>query len=92
MNGGTLWNQDYQGVNRKPEFGVDGSRTAEPSSKVFAAFGARRGLLSTTRSLRLDAGRLHDRQQPYFLSIAEGLDLGWRGRPRRGAKIGVARG
>jgi hypothetical protein len=66
MNGGTLWNQDYRGVNRKPELGVDGSRTAEPSSKVFAAFGARRDLLSTTRSRRLDAGRLHDRQEQYF--------------------------
>jgi len=72
--------------------GVDGSRTAEPSSKVLAAFGARRDLFSTTRSFRLDAGRLHDRQQPYFLTIAEGLDLGRRGRPGRGAKIVVARG
>jgi len=40
---------------------------------VFAAFGARRDLFSTTRSFRLDAGRLHDRQQPHFLSIAECL-------------------
>src|SRR6266581_6727038 len=53
-----------------------------------AGYGRRR---STTPSLRLDAGRLHDRQQPYFLSVAEGLDLGRRGRPGRGAKIGVAR-
>jgi hypothetical protein len=68
--------------------GVEGSRTAEPSSKVFAAFGARR----TTRSFRLDAGRLHDRQEARFLSIAECLDLGRRSRPGRGAKIGVARG
>ena len=69
--------------------GVDGSRTAEPSSKVFAAFGARRELLSTTRSLRLDAGRFHDRQEARVLSIAECLDLDLRG---RGAKIVVARG
>jgi len=41
--------------------------------------------------IRLDAGRLHDRQQPYF-RVAEGLDLGRRGRPGRGAKIVVARG
>src|SRR5216684_2118732 len=49
------------------------------------------GLLSATRSLRLDPGRLHDRQEPHFLAVAECLDLGRRGRPGRCAKIGVPR-
>jgi hypothetical protein len=41
--------------------------------------------------IRLDAGRLHDRQEPHFLSIAEGLDLaGEVGQVV--AKIIVARG
>jgi hypothetical protein len=42
---------------------------------------------SLIRSFRLDAGRLHDRQEARFLSTAEGLDLGRRDRPGSGAKI-----
>src|SRR5882672_4588962 len=53
--------------------------------------GLTHGISSAIRSFRLDAGRLHDRQQPRFLSIAEDLDLGRRGRPGRGAQIVVAR-
>src|SRR6266516_1414300 len=49
------------------------------------------GLLSATRLLRFDSGRLHDRQQPHFLAVAECLDLGRRGRPGRCAKLGVPR-
>src|SRR5204862_4347813 len=39
--------------------------------------------------LRLDPGRLHDRQQPLFLLVAIGHRLVGRGRPDRSAEIGV---
>ena len=40
--------------------------------------------------LRLDPGRLQDRQRPQLLAVAEGLDLGRRRRPGRCAEIAVA--
>ena len=45
----------------------------------------------TSTSLRLDPGRLHDRQQPLFLGFAECLGLGLRGRPGRRTEIAVSR-
>jgi hypothetical protein len=86
MNGGTVWNQDYRGLNRKPELGVTG-RGQQSRLQRCSQRSARDALFEHHPFIRLDAGRLHDRQEARFLSIAECLDLGRRGRPGRGAKI-----